>query len=131
MELLAWILLVDVMKNFLGNHWAEKYKELVEKLLKSLQDRGANMSIKVNFLHCHLDEFLDNCSDMSGEQGEWLNKIEHDNQEKENFYHVSLLNDLMKILVGLGIFNHVIFKDLGSDYYCKSSISQVDQCLLV
>ena len=46
-----------------------------------------------------------------------------DNQERENFYHssyvhegfisaVSLLNDLMKLLVGVGIFNCVIFKDL-------------------
>ena len=57
-----------------------------------------------------------------------------DNQERENFYRssyihkgfisaVSLLNDLRKILVGLGIFNHVIFKDLGSDCYCKNIIS--------
>ena len=56
-----------------------------------------------------------------------------DNQERENFYHssyihkgfisaVSLLND--EILVGLGIFNLVIFKDLESDCYCKNSISQ-------
>ena len=47
------------------------------------------------------------------------------NQEIENFYHSSgihecfistssLLNDLIKILVGLGIFSHVIFKDLES-----------------
>ena len=54
-----------------------------------------------------------------------------DNQERENFYHsyyvpkgVSLLNDLMKILVGLGIFNCVIFKDLGFDCHHKNSISQ-------
>ena len=53
-----------------------------------------------------------------------LNNIEHDNQERENFYHssyvherftsvVSLLNDLTKIIVGLDIFNRVIFKSLG------------------
>ena len=42
----------------------------MEKLLKSLQDIGANMSIKVHFLHSHLDKFLDNCSDVSDEQGE-------------------------------------------------------------
>ena len=47
------------------------------------------------------------------------------NQEREIFYHtsyvyegfisaVSLLNDLIKILVGLGILSRVIFKDLGS-----------------
>ena len=58
-----------------------------------------------------------------------------DNQERENYYHSSYvhkafisavrsLNDLTKILVGLGIFNHVIFKDLGSDCNCKNSISQ-------
>ena len=58
-----------------------------------------------------------------------------DNQERENYYHsfyvykgcisaVSLLNDLMKILVGLGIFNCIIFKDLGSDCYFKNRISQ-------
>ena len=57
------------------------------------------------------------------------------NQEREKNYHnsyvhdgfisaVSLLNDLMKILVGLGMFNRVICKDSGSDYYCKNSISQ-------
>ena len=62
-----------------------------------------------------------------------LNMIE--NQERENFYHnsyvhegfssvISLLNDLMKIIVGFGIFICVIFKDLGSDCYCKNSISQ-------
>ena len=46
----AWTSFVDVVKNFLGNHWAENYKEWVEKLLKSLQDICSNMSIKVNFL---------------------------------------------------------------------------------
>ena len=62
-----------------------------------------------------------------------INNFEHDN--RENFYHssyvhegfisaVSLLNDLMKILVGLGIFNRAIFKNLGSDCYFKNSISQ-------
>ena len=48
-----------------------------------------------------------------------------ENQERENFYHIImftkvlflLLNDLMRILVGLAIFNCVIFKDFGSD--CK------------
>ena len=54
-------------------------------------------------------------------------------QERKRFYNssydhegffsaVSFLNDLTKILVGLGIFNRVIFKDLGSDCYYKNSI---------
>ena len=42
----------------------------MEKLLKSQQDIDANMSIKVHFLHRHLDKFPDNCSDVSNEQRE-------------------------------------------------------------
>ena len=68
-ELHAWTSFVDVLKNFLGNHWVEN-KELVEKLLKSLQDIGTNMSIKVHFLHSHLVKLLDNYSNVSDEQGE-------------------------------------------------------------
>ena len=32
------------------------------------------MSIKVYFLLSHLDKFLDNCSDVSDEQGEWFHQ---------------------------------------------------------
>ena len=49
LELCAWTLFINTMKNFFGNHQTENYKELVEKLLKSLQDIGTNMSIKVPF----------------------------------------------------------------------------------
>ena len=60
--------------------------------------------------------------------GQLLLEYMTENQERENFYHssyvhegfisaISLLNDLMKIFVGLGIFNHVIFKNLGSDCF--------------
>ena len=37
---------------------------------------------------------------------------------------ISLLNDLIKILIGLDIFNCIIFKDLVSDCYCKNSMFQ-------
>ena len=64
-----------------------------------------------------------------------LNNSEYDRQSRKRkflpeYFHesfisaVSLLNDLMKILVGLDIFNHTIFKDLGSECYCKNGISQ-------
>ena len=69
LELHTWRSFVDVVKNFWGNCWAENYKEFAEKLLKSLQDTGANLSIKVYFLHCHLDKFPDNCGNVSDEQG--------------------------------------------------------------
>ena len=70
LELYAWTLFVDMVKNFLDNWLAEKYMEFVEKLLKSLQNIGTNMGIKVQFLHSHLDKFLDNCGNVSDEPRE-------------------------------------------------------------
>ena len=49
LELHAWTYFIDMVKNFFIIRWVEIYKELVEKLLKSLQDIRANMSIKVPF----------------------------------------------------------------------------------
>ena len=49
LELCAWTSLVDAVKNFLGSRRAKNYEVLMEKLLKSLQDIGAYMSIKVHF----------------------------------------------------------------------------------
>ena len=154
------------MKIFLGNRRAENYKELLKKLLKSLLDIGAYMSVEVHFWLSYLDKFPDSCGHVSDEQGEQFhqdiktmeepyrgrwdklmitdyfrsikrdsNNIEHDNQERENFYHscyvkegfisvVSLLNDLLKVLIGLDAFNRFIFKDIESDCHCKNRISQ-------
>ena len=39
LELSNWTSFVDVLNNFLGNYRAENHIELMEKLLKSLQDR--------------------------------------------------------------------------------------------
>ena len=75
LELRAWTLLAW-WKNFLGNHQVENYKELVEKLLKSLQNIGANMNIKVHFIHSHLDKFPDNCGNVSDEQEQFHQDIQ-------------------------------------------------------
>ena len=62
---MAWTSFVDVVKTFLGNHQAENFKKIMEKQLKSLQDIGTNMRIKVHFLDNHLDKFPDNCGDVN------------------------------------------------------------------
>ena len=69
-ELCAWDAFVHVIKNFLGNEKASNYKDLVANLLQSLQSIGANMSIKIHFLHSHLDGFPENLGNFSNEQGE-------------------------------------------------------------
>ena len=49
LELNAWTSSFEVVKNVLGNCQVKNYWEFVEKLLKSLQDTGANVTIKVHF----------------------------------------------------------------------------------
>jgi len=69
-ELSAWTAFTNVVKFFLGKTKAPNYKELVETLLTSLHQLGANMSIKLLFLHSHLARFPENLGDVSDEQGE-------------------------------------------------------------
>ena len=69
-EAQAWKAFSKVVHNFLGNKRADNYIELVEELLFSLQDLGCQMSIKVHYLHSHLNEFLANLDKVSEEQGE-------------------------------------------------------------
>ena len=69
-ELSAWMAFMNVVKFFLGKTKAPNYKELVEILLKSLHQLGANMSIKLHYLHSRLDRFPENLGDVSDEQEE-------------------------------------------------------------
>jgi len=52
-ESCAWSAFVETVKNFLGNRKAVNYKGIVAKLLSTLQDMVANMSIKLHFLYSH------------------------------------------------------------------------------
>lgn len=69
-EKVAWLSFVAVIQNFLGNTKAENYQVLVATMLSAFRDLGCNMSIKLHFLHAHLDEFPGNLGAVSDEQGE-------------------------------------------------------------
>ena len=69
-EAAAWTSFVAVANNFLGNHRDANYKELVKRMLDAFHHLGCNMSIKVHYLHSHLDHFPKNLGDLSEEQGE-------------------------------------------------------------
>ena len=70
LERAAWLSLVAVVQNFLGNNKAENYSELVNRMHLAFRDLGCNMSIKFHFLNSHLDQFPDNLRALSDEQGE-------------------------------------------------------------
>ena len=56
-EKLAWDSFKFVVKGFLGNIKAQNYEELVNNLSQSYQALGCNMSLKIHFLHSHVDFF--------------------------------------------------------------------------
>ena len=69
-ERAAWLSFVAVTRNFLGNKKADNYHVLVIRMLLAYCDPGYKMSIKLHFLHSHLDEFHSNPKAVSDEQGE-------------------------------------------------------------
>ena len=79
----AWRGFVEVIQNFLGNRRAANFEEVIQKMLDTYQRLGANMSIKVHFLHNHIERFPANCGDVSDEQGEHFHQ---DIKEMETRY---------------------------------------------
>src|SRR5215469_9311708 len=55
---------------FLGNNNNPNYKDLVRNLIKSYQNMGCRMSLKLHMLHSHLDFFRENLGAVSEEHGE-------------------------------------------------------------
>jgi hypothetical protein len=69
-EKVAWSSFKNDTKHFLGNNKAENFQDIVRELLRSYQSLGCNMSLKIHFLHSHLDIFPDNLGAVSDEHGE-------------------------------------------------------------
>jgi len=59
-----------ICKDFLGNHKAAKYQDVVQDLLTSHKAMGCNMSMKIHFLESHLEFFPKNLSEVSSKHGE-------------------------------------------------------------
>ena len=52
-----WLSFKRICKDFLGNHKAANYQDVVQDLLTSYKAMGCNMSLKIHFLESHLDFF--------------------------------------------------------------------------
>lgn len=70
LEKSTWKSFVLVVQNFLGNQKSPNYEQLVNDMLCNMKELGCNMSIKIHYLHSHLNRFPKNLGDYSEEQGE-------------------------------------------------------------
>lgn len=59
-----------VIENFLGNHRAPNYQEIIKNMMISFEKLHINMSPKIHYLHQHLDFFKDKLGKISDEHGE-------------------------------------------------------------
>ena len=87
-ELRAWEAFKSVCSGFLGNTRVPDYQAYIEKLLKSYEDMGCRMSLKIHFLHSHLNFFPAILGAVSDEHGERfhqdITKMESNYQGKWN-----------------------------------------------
>ena len=66
----AWQSYRNVVHGFLGRSKANNYEDCVETLLQTYCKLGCRMSLKMHYLHSHLDFFRPNLTDVSEEHGE-------------------------------------------------------------
>ena len=66
----AWQAFGMIVEGFLGKHQRDDYAMLVSNLIKSYEKLGCRMSLKLHFLHSHLDFFRDSFGNISEEHGE-------------------------------------------------------------
>ena len=90
----AWNSFKMLVENFLGNKKSENYEEIVNNLLKNFHDMGVNMSLKIHFLHSHLNFFPENLGSMSDEQGERFHQDLRTFEERhQGFWDENMLGD--------------------------------------
>ncbi|KAK2578077.1 hypothetical protein KPH14_001025 [Odynerus spinipes] len=70
LEKTVWTSFKKICNNFLGTHRSTDYENIVLDLLRAYEQFGCNMSLKIHFLHSHLDFFPKNLGDVSDEHGE-------------------------------------------------------------
>ena len=76
----AWAGFKNVVNGFLGNKKELNHKFIVDNMLQKYMILGCNMSLKVHFLHSHLNYFPYNLGAVNEEQGE---RFHQDTKEME------------------------------------------------
>lgn len=88
-ELIARETFKSVCHGFLGNIWVLGYQEYIEILLQAYEDMGCWMSLKIHFLHFHLNFFPPNLRAVNDEQGE---RFHQDINKMESNYKLRQVN---------------------------------------
>lgn len=95
----AWVSFKDVVLKFLGNTKDPNYKTIVQRMLAAYEAQGCKMSLKVHFLHSHIDYFPENLGAYSEEQGERFHQDVRDIERRyQGRWDVTMLADYCWLL---------------------------------
>ena len=111
-ELRTWKAFKSVCSGFLGNTRVPDYRVCIEKLLKSYEDMGCRMSLKIHFLYSHLNFFPPNLGAVSDEHGE---RFHQDITKMESNYQGKWNSRMM------GEFCWMLLHDIPKAKYTRSS----------
>ena len=108
-ELRAWEAFKSVCSGFLGNTRVPDYRACIEK---SYEDMGCRISLKIHFLHSHLNFLPPNLGAVSDEHGE---RFHQDITKMENNYPGKWNPGMV------GDFCWLLFRDIPEAKYTRSS----------
>lgn len=74
-KLIAWNAIKTVIHGFLGNTRSNTYQNDVTTMMKAFAKIDAHMSLKIHFLHFHLDYFSAQLASESDEHGERYHQV--------------------------------------------------------
>jgi len=90
----AWLSFKRICKDFLGNHKAFNYHDVMQDLLTLYKAMGCNMSLKIHFLDSHLDFFPENLGKVSDKHGE---RFHQDIMAMEKWYQGKWTSSMLAI----------------------------------
>ena len=90
----AWQSFKWLCENFLGNVRSPSFESGVEDLLDAYKEMGCRLSLKMHFLHSHLDFFPENLGAVSDEQGERFHQdIQSMEARYQGFWNEGMMGD--------------------------------------
>ena len=111
-ELRAWEAFNLVCHGFLANTRLLDFQECIDMLLQSYEDMGCCMSLKIHFLHSHLNFFPPHLGAVSDEHGE---RFHQDITKMERNYQGKWSPSMM------GDFCWMLLRDIPEAKYTSSS----------
>ena len=93
-----------MVHNFLGNYKNSDFAAIVLDMLGNYNKLGCQMSVKLHFLHSHLDLFTDNLGDVNKEEAERFHQnIKDIKMRYQGRWDVSMLADYCWLLTRDGV----------------------------